>query len=212
MGVDSYVAIQVVALAREVGIELQVVDILRYPTLQNLATHAIFLEDHVLPQSYRPFSALPEASIDDFLNTVIFPRISLPKEDVFDVFPVTAHQAKHLQNQRPRFSLYYQAMKLGNNIDFEPIKWSCEKLIQHHEVLRALFIEINGTFFQANLRRIPLPFARHDIDETTPNLSSICHHDKTQANLGDCFTKFTVVHQRGTSTSWLVLRLSHAQI
>lgn len=168
MGGDSYVAIQVVALAREVGIELQVADILRFPTLQNLATHAKLLKDHVLPKSYQHFSALPEAPIDNFLKTVIFPRIPLPKEDVFDVFPVTAYQAKHLRNQRPRFGLYYQAMKLGNNVDLERIKWSCEMLVQHHEVLRALFIETNGTFFQAN-RRIPLPFAWYDIDETTPD-------------------------------------------
>lgn len=211
MGGDSYVAIQMVALARELRVKLQVDDILRFPTLQNLATHAVFLDDHGSPKSHQPFSALSEASIDEFLNTIIFPRISFPREDVLDVFPVTAHQAKHLRNQRPRFGLYYQAMKLGNTVDLQRIRWSCEKLFQHHEILRALFIDIKSTFFQVNLRRIPLPFAQHEIDEKTLDFSSICEDDKTQATLGDCFTKFLIVHHEASSTSWLVLRISHAQ-
>lgn len=210
-GGDSYVAIQMVALAREYQIGLQVADILRFPTLQNLASHAVFLEDRNLPKVCEPFSALSVGPIDDFLHTSIFPRISFPQRDVLDVFPATAHQAKHLRNQRPRFGLYYQAMKLGNIINLDRIRRSCEKLVQHHEILRALFIEVNGTFFQVNLGKLPLPFAQHDIDENSPDFSSICQHDKTRASPEDCFTKFFVFRQRDSSMSWLVLRLSHAQ-
>ena len=199
MGGDSYVAIQLVALAREFRIGLQVADILRFPKLREIATHATFLEDQNLSNAHPPFSALSEAPISGFLHTVIYPRIPVPVEDVLDAFPVTSHQAIHLRNNSPRFGLYYQAMELGDMAHFQHIKQNCEMLVQHHETLRAVFIESKGVFFQASLRKMPLPFAEHYVDEKLPDLNSICHRDRAEATLGICFTKFLFVRLRATS-------------
>jgi amino acid adenylation domain-containing protein len=168
VGGDSILAMRLVAAARSHGFELHVADILRHPQLSDMAT-MLRQSTSCCARPYAPFSLVPDARIISHLESAVQSSYS-EQVTLKDVLPLTDFQVFCLR--------YGLAAPLGRTQHFyidlprafrvEEVVSACNKLWEHVEMLRAIFLEHeDGNFYQAIPQGLALDLGVHEVSDPT---------------------------------------------
>ncbi|KAK9778105.1 putative Carrier domain-containing protein [Seiridium cardinale] len=213
IGGDSIAAMRLVSAAREQGLSLTVSEIFRKPRLCDLAVVARPV-GKTLNVVVERFSLLEHKLRHGSFIQEEIPLYLCAPMTVSDCFPVTSWQAtciklatmfpprqwNHFTIDLPAFYTRAKAVRL------------CEYLWDNMEILRMVFIQHGGVYFQVltkDLRPTVLHFST--IGKIKDLTSRICEDDlQYPGTLGTPFTRFNILSgPRGDLR--LVLRMSHAQ-
>ncbi|KAF7526585.1 hypothetical protein PCG10_003976 [Penicillium crustosum] len=216
IGGESIAAMRLVAAARNEKLSLTVADIFNTPRLSQLA---LLVQEATKEESLpllRPFTFLemndPKPFIADFVNPLLDPGAG----SVLDVLPCTDFQACAILDafQDPPSRLPHWIFDLPADVDFSRLEWSCRKLVDHHDILRTVFIQTHGRFWQVLLDHLNPAYdnfqANHD-DDITTFVDSICELDRKRIRaFGSSFIRFMAVRSP-SGQHRLIFRISHAQ-
>lgn len=216
IGGESIAAMRLVAAARNEKLSLTVADIFNTPRLSQLA---LLVQEATKEESLpllRPFTFLemndPKPFIADFVNPLLDPGAG----SVLDVLPCTDFQACAILDafQDPPSRLPHWIFDLPADVDFSRLEWSCRKLVDHHDILRTVFIQTHGRFWEVLLDHLNPAYdnfqANHD-DDITTFVDSICELDRKRIRaFGSSFIRFMAVRSP-SGQHRLIFRISHAQ-
>ena len=213
VGGDSMIAMQLVGAAREQGLSLTVAEIFRYPRLSDLAYH-ISEYENVIQTNPVPFSLLDMTSQDVFVSQEVPPLVQERPGKIQDILPLSGfqqsvvHDALHADSR----TWGYFSIDLPPTIHVPTVSASCEKLVNHFDILRSVFIQAHGRYFQVVLENLHLPIESYQEDV---DINSLCHRFVEEdlerpIVLGHSWVRIIIL--RGCSgVIRIVLRLLHAQ-
>ncbi|KAJ5372305.1 AMP-dependent synthetase/ligase [Penicillium concentricum] len=216
IGGESIAAMRLVAAARNEKLSLTVADIFNAPRLSQLAllVQQTTMEDS-LPLS-RPFALLETNDPKPFLAHFVDPLLDPGAGAVLDVLPCTDFQTCAILDafQDPPSRLPHWIFDLPANVDFSRLEWSCRRLVDHHDILRTVFIQTHGRFWQVLLEHLNPAYdnfqANHD-DDITAFVDSICELDRKRIRtFGSSFIRFMAIRSH-SGQHRLIFRISHAQ-
>lgn len=214
LGGNSMTAIRLSAAARHENLSLSVADVLQWPVLHEQALH---LGRYVPNEQYSktPPSGPYSLVEPEVLRTELLPLIPRNKGQVMDVLPVTSMQKHFLEgsSRSGHFGINYIYVDLPSSIDLFRLAESCDKLVQHFEILRTIFVTARGKFYQAILDRLSVPLEIFEADGDVQAASELlCRQDaQCLPGFGHTFLRFFVHRCKGQQRSRLVLRMSHTQ-
>jgi amino acid adenylation domain-containing protein len=213
LGGDSIMAMRLVATARDRGFTFTVADILKGRPLGELAMQ--FTADHETASSKDvgpvPFSLVSEALV----SQLRLPEAGMGTHEVVDAYPVTDFQ-KYCITSLQRWPLgfcFHFYIDLPAYISVSRIEAACLSLWQYLDILRTVFVELDGKIFQASLQGLPMPWdAVYRDSGDLGALSQEIYQDDLHSRLalGTPFTKFIVSQIRG-GPARLTVRLFHGQ-
>ena len=217
IGGESIAAMRLVAAARQQDLSLTVADVFLKPRLCQLAlvaTHTAVGEETLQPQP--PFSLLPpEMDSASFVHCSILPLLDSKVESVKDVFPTSAFQTQAILDalQDPPSRWHHWILDLPSNVDFSRLKWACERLVDHFDILHTIFVHTDSKFWQVQLENFKPEYEQFESqDEDLGSfVDALCEQDlKRKRLLGSSFIRFMAVkHHSGRRR--LIFRISHAQ-
>ena len=213
VGGDSMIAMQLVGAAREQGLSLTVANIFRYPRLSNLAYH-ISEHENVVHTNPVPFSLLDMTAQDVFISQEVLPLVQERPGMIQDILPLSGYQQSVVHNALHADSREwsYFSIDLPPTIDVPTISASCEKLVNYFDILRSVFIQARGRYFQVVLENLQLPIESY---QENVEIDSLCYRyvgeDLERAMvLGQSWVRIIILRGCSGSTR-IVLRLLHAQ-
>lgn len=210
LGGDSIIAIRLVSRARESGFSFRVTDVFKSPKLSALALLRAgdgmvegTIDTALLSAHYLGFTGRDDM-IDTILSSEPYP---FSKGNVREILPLT-EAAHRMLLQEPE----YWAVNLEGTIDYNRLQWACTELVQRHEILRAVFVQLQDQFVQVILNHIDT-YIQHQ--GFVANLDGFVDQHRREDHIstptiGTPVTRFTLV-QGPQEKQILVLRLSHAQ-
>lgn len=215
-GGDSITAMKLVAEARQHGMQLSVAQIFANRTLFEMAnvmqpSPTASSQPGALKAQYKPFSLLPASTL---------PRIRDAVEDkswtVVDAFPARPLQEIAVQGtvELPRYSIRYELMHFEGLVDKARLFNACRELVARNEILRTVFVRVDGTCYSAVLdgSTFTAPIVEYEIDEDDVEsfAGKLARLDaQTRMPYGSSFVKWFFVTNGAKCT--LAFRLSHAQ-
>ncbi|CAG8905552.1 unnamed protein product [Penicillium egyptiacum] len=216
IGGESIAAMRLVAAAQNEKLSLTVADIFNAPRLSQLA---LLVQEITTVQSLplsRPFALLETNDPKSFLADFVDPLLDPGAGTVLDVLPCTDFQTCAILDafQSPPSRLPHWIFDLPADVDFSRLEWSCRKLIDHHDILRTVFIQAHGRFWQVVLEHLKPPYdnfqASHN-DDITAFVDSICELDQKRIRtFGSSLIRFMAVRS-SSGQHRLIFRISHAQ-
>ncbi|OQE09562.1 hypothetical protein PENVUL_c006G05047 [Penicillium vulpinum] len=216
IGGESIAAMRLVAAARNEKLSLTVADIFNAPRLSQLAllVQEIIMEEN-LP-SLQPFALLDTNDPKPFLADFVDPLLDPGAGTVLDVLPCTDFQTCAILDafQDPPSRLPHWIFDLPADVDFSRLEWSCRRLVDHHDILRTVFIETHGRFWQVLLDHLNPVYDNlqaKDDDDITTFVDSICELDRKRIRtFGSSFIRFMAIRS-AAGQHRLIFRISHAQ-
>ncbi|GME39287.1 Nonribosomal peptide synthase [Neofusicoccum parvum] len=216
LGGDSIMAMRLVSAARQVGFKLSVADVFRRMRLSDMAN--ALEETTTVPaqvQTFPAFSALGIEDADAFVSQEIQPALSDASWKIKDVLPVPDPQSRDLEATIgvTRSAVQYNMLYLPKSIDQSRLLECCQQLVSHHEILRTVFVQQRGSYFQVVLEELNAPVAEYQADQENIDafVNNLCASDLDAGlSLGEPFLKFLFIHGQ-QSENCLAIRLSHAQ-
>ncbi|KGO55086.1 AMP-dependent synthetase/ligase [Penicillium expansum] len=216
IGGESIAAMRLVAAARNSKLSLTVADIFNAPRLSQLALLVKeAAEEESLPL-LRPFTLLQADDPKSFLTQFVDPLLDPGAGTVIDVLPCTDFQTCAILDafQDPPSRLPHWIFDLPADVDFSRLERSCHQLVDRHDILRTVFIQTQGRFWQVLLNHLNPAYdnfqANHDEDITT-FVDSICELDRKRIRaFGSSFIRFMAVRSP-SGKHRLIFRISHAQ-
>lgn len=215
LGGDSIGAMKLVSEARAEGLELTVAQIFLHRRLSEMASVSTSVKKvQDISAVTKPFTGLDVPDIDAFLSQVVRPRLADQSWTVDDVLPARPMQRIAIEGtfRLPRFSARYELFYLNPGIDRARLLQSCQDLVAQNEILRTVFVGVEGRYFSVVLGNLLAPIAEFDIEGDMSVFSKgLCNLDvQTKMPLGASFVKFFFVRgEQGESC--LIFRISHAQ-
>ncbi|KAK5657192.1 hypothetical protein OQA88_3250 [Cercophora sp. LCS_1] len=215
-GGDSITAMKLVSEARQQGMQLTVAQVFANRTLYDMANvmqpvpTASTEQTQAVAPVYNPFSA--------FLFTLkgrIREQLANRSWKVVDVLPTRPLQEVAVRGtvELPRFSIRYELIHFEGVPDKGRLFRACQDVIARNEVLRTVFVRLDGTCFSVVLEDLgTLPLVEYEIedDDIEPFTNQLCRLDsQTRMPYGSSFVKWFYVTNGRRST--LAFRLSHAQ-
>ncbi|KAF4769418.1 hypothetical protein HAV15_008425 [Penicillium sp. str.  len=217
LGGDSISALKAASSARAAGIMHSVESLFQWKTIMRVARHASIVTSDVIDGIQTAGSSLrhhiPYSLIADHERAELFALHStqehtLVKDNVEDIIPALPFQVFYITHASP----VSMAQIFPAVLDIDKLKSTCRQVVAHHSILRTVFVEANGRFFQVILR------------EAEPVLN-VVHCDDPEAYVareseqkvppstaqGTMLVSFTLVTSRVKQCSALILRISHAQ-
>lgn len=129
------------------------------------------------------------------------------------------YQARPLQSiavngttKLPRYSVRYEKFFFNGKIDKQRLFQSCETLVSINEILRTVFVSVEGQCFAAVVEDIGSSIVKYEIEGEVDSFSqTLCDLDvQIRIPEGSRFVKFFYIeNEKGQSS--LIFRLSHAQ-
>jgi Non-ribosomal peptide synthetase modules and related proteins len=216
IGGESIAAMRLVAAARNEKLTLTVADIFNAPRLSQLALLVQeATEEESLPL-LRPFALLKANDPKHFFADFIDPLLDPGAGNVIDVLPCTDFQACAILDafQDPPSRLPHWIFDLPADVDFSRLELSCRKLVDHYDILRTVFVQTHGRFWQVLLEHLNPAYdnfqASHE-DDVTTFVDSICELDRKRIRaFGSSFIRFMAVRSP-SGQHRLIFRISHAQ-
>ncbi|KAM0258024.1 hypothetical protein ACHAQJ_004067 [Trichoderma viride] len=217
VGGDSIQAMRLVVAAREQGLSLTIADILAASHLSELiqmkgsdVEEECIIDDAVLS----PFSLLDAGSsfsISALLETV--PKLLGPEVTSFtDVYPVTNVQADFVEMAMRKNPLSCAVMYFDFPSDMTDLELAkaCSILWTKFDILRAIFVQYEGTFFHVVSDTIEAPVHIHSM---TRDLESTQLHSTILSQPLQCGRPYTMFHIQRSSLGpvRLSIRMAHAQ-
>jgi aryl carrier-like protein len=216
IGGESIAAMRLVGAARNENLSLTVADVFNAPRLSQLAVlvREVSMEE-LLPIS-RPFAFLetddPKAFLSEFVYRILQPDMGT----VLDVLPCTDFQTCAILDafQDPPSRLPHWIFSLPADVDFSRLEWSCRKLVVHFDILRTVFVQAHGRFWQVLLDDFKTTYDSFQVNEDDDIMAftdSICEHDrKIPRILGSSFIRFMAIWGP-SGRHRLIFRISHTQ-
>ncbi|MFJ4097480.1 condensation domain-containing protein [Kitasatospora sp. NPDC089913] len=185
LGGDSILAIRVVSAARELGLDIAVVDLFRHQTLAALVEHTTPAE-RVQDSRATPLTrSSPETLVSALdLSEAEAVRLLARFVDAEEVQPAGPLQEWGLDRLRvaPRSGLFrvHEAFDLtGTDADALVLAW--QAVAEHHPALRTSLHRDGDTALQVVHRNVRVPVERHDLRELDTTAA--------QARLGELLTR-----------------------
>ena len=213
VGGGSMIAMQLVGAAREQGLSLTVADVFRYPRLSHLAYHISERQNVIHPDPV-PFGLLDMAALEDFISQEVPPLVQERPGMMENILPLSDFQrmAVHFALHAPSRPWNYFSIDLPSTVHVPTISASCAKLVNHFDVLRSVFIQARGRYFQVVLENLHLPI---ELYQENVDINLLCNRiveeDLERPVLpGQSFVRIMIL--RGCNgVIRIILRLSHAQ-
>ncbi|KAJ5354279.1 non-ribosomal peptide synthetase [Penicillium brevicompactum] len=211
LGGDSIKAMQFVRSAKEHGFNLAVGDLFLHPQLFDLASLA---EERTGEQLIPDSTARFDATKQDLLESNALDSLGLPSTGLLEAFPVSDFQKSYISalqdNTLEKFAHCYIDLPSGLNV--EDIVRACYKLWEHLDILRIVFVDLNGSFLQALFRGLDPSIDVHEIEGDLGTASEEFYRADFDRSYepGHPVTRFIITHSKDGQVR-LALRLSHAQ-
>ncbi|KAL8670383.1 MAG: hypothetical protein Q9168_005078, partial [Polycauliona sp. 1 TL-2023] len=228
IGGESIAAMRLVAAARREHLSLTVADVFRAPCLGQLAQVMTDQsaatekdeeeEEEVLqPQAILSPGVDMAAFIQGSVNPLLDPKIG---GKVRDVFPATAFQTQAISDalQEPPNRWFHWLLDLPRDVDFTRLKKACEALVDRVDILRTVFVLVDGKYLQVVLDQFRPDFEHYQCrdDDCESFIDTLCQQDLNRPRrLGSSFLRFLAVEHTSSAPAHrnkLILRLSHAQV
>lgn len=218
LGGDSIKAMRLVAAARGNKVFLNVAGVLLKPRLWELALLAGDNEqcNNNLKAQQASLSAF--TSIDNqlkqSLNNAACAQAFVSNAEVEEIFEATSHQIFAITTGllKSRGSTNYFTFKFDSTVDKSDLERACRRLVEHHQILRTVFIVHHRRVFQVVLRSPRVEFHQYkSCSRGEEVISELIDKDRAQdVKLGQLMVRFMYVDY-GTESSCLIFRMSHAQ-
>jgi amino acid adenylation domain-containing protein len=216
IGGDSIGAMRLVGAAREQGLSLTVADVFLQPRLRELAKVVKTVEDALTAEEKNntgPFSFIGTDDVRSLVRNLVLPRIGNTADNILDVLPTTAFQKICIREALcdPPSRWQHFMFDLPKNIDFDRLRGACSATIERLDVLRMIFIEIDGNYWQVLMENVDMCF---DVFENYENrrgfAAAMCEDDlKRKRVLGQSFIRVFAVEDPVEGNK-LIFRCSHA--
>ncbi|RYP80123.1 hypothetical protein DL769_002609 [Monosporascus sp. CRB-8-3] len=212
IGGDSLMAMRICSAAREAGMLMSVADIFKNPVLTDLAAC-------VDSKSLRTEADRKVAAGDTIGDPSLFEHAAsqagVSVADIEAIVEATDTQASMVAAgmKQPRTQIAYFTFDFIVEVDTHRLRAACEKLVQHHSILRTAFFGRHRRVYHVILKEIPrLDWTSHggcdDLDETSDTWMQASQNRNVEA--GQQLTRFRFL-QHNSGRSRLLLELSHAQ-
>ncbi|ETS83888.1 hypothetical protein PFICI_05764 [Pestalotiopsis fici W106-1] len=214
IGGDSIAAMRLVSAARKEGLSFTVSEVFKKPRLCDLARAARPVGKAVRANVER-FSLLQNKLRQDTFLHEELPRHLCSSNSVIDCFPVTSWQTAcvDLARRTPPRQWSHFIFDLPAGYTRSDAVKVCGFLWDNMEILRVIFVEHQGTYYQVLTEALPPTILHYSTTGTThDNITSrVCEDDLQHAGvLGTPFTRFSVLASHEDPPR-IILRLSHAQ-
>lgn len=226
LGGDSVVAMQLVGMARDSGINLEVADVFKFPILADLARimETRKRDDmqslNVDKQSYgtTPFALVRSGQILEDAFESAGRSCGSSRDDIEDIYPCTALQEglfaltlKHsFQDGNDNLFITRQVFELPPNLDIERLRYSWEAVVQKNQILRTRIISGAEQPLQLVLKAStsPVPWEEWGNGDIDSYIDQDC---KRRMQLGDALVRCAHVrNRRSGSHNHFVLTMHHA--
>lgn len=203
-GGDSLAAIELVGLASQKGVQLDVATIFRHPRLSNLASCSKFTAN-VLPQVPEQFSLLSsEINLDEVASAC-----NTHRENIEDVYPCTPLQEGLITSSDSKAASYFgrATLQLPHKISLSRLKRAWESVVQVHRILRTRIIDLpTEGLVQVILKDNG---AACEIKISNSNSYSLTN-DNLSMGLGTSLLQYTFLRDKNTRSTYLTVEMHHA--
>ncbi|RYP53444.1 hypothetical protein DL768_001589 [Monosporascus sp. mg162] len=219
IGGDSLMAMRICSAARKAGMNMSVADIFKNPVLMDLAACV----DSKSLRTEADWKVAPEDAMGPTLSAIGDPSLfehaasqaGVSVANIEAIVEATDTQASMVAAgmKRPRTQTAYFTFDFIDEVDSHRLRAACEKLVQHHSILRTAFFGRRRRVYHVILKEIPqLDWTSHggcdDLDKTSNAWIQASQHRNVEA--GQQLTRFCFL-QHNSGHSRLLLELSHAQ-
>jgi amino acid adenylation domain-containing protein len=207
LGGDSITTIELSTLAYSFGIRLTPLDILSHSTLADMASVAL-IEDRVDNSEIRPFSLLPQNTIEKMKAQFKEKCHLSPGQLVEDIYPCTSLQEGFmaLGTKQPGSYIHRQAYRLAEDVDLELFRAAWDETMARCGSLRSRIILIGGQTLQAAIKEEDAwERPEHGVDV-------YAYVDATRSipmTYGDRLSRYAII-QHADGSNYLVWLLHHA--
>lgn len=207
VGGDSIAAMRLVASARDNGLSLSVADIFKHPSLRKLAAKAVPISS---PRSSCPVTfSLMDIPLDRITPTILphYPNIQ-----IIDMFPTTDFQQQCIQSATsvPLGQTYHFFLDFTHETKGEQLVAACHKLWDQFDILRTIFVCVDGRHVQVIPQGLPLDISLNYVSCPVRAFQLWCSSDRCTLQFGRNYVRMAVF-QSPEGTTRLALRLCHAQ-
>jgi aryl carrier-like protein len=195
LGGDSIKAMKFVRTAQEHGLNLAVTDVFLHPRLIDLASVAI--GKIKLSQEF-DFESLFSQTKQQLIHSGVLSSLGLSSHDLIQVFPVSDFQKFYVsaleQDTLEKFAHCY--IDLPDGLHVSDIVINCEKLWNHLDNLRIVFIMVHGTPVQALFRGLSPSIDVHEVQGDLVEASEkiYCEDFHRAYQRGRPVTHFIITH------------------
>jgi amino acid adenylation domain-containing protein len=215
LGGDSLNALQLVAVAAEQGMSFSMADIFRQPVLSDLALRMVATDETRDGAAVPPFFMLPGDIPRDFLEQHILPQLPHDRGNIHDVYRVSHIQELLLLNgpmtSAIRPSNFY-IMDFAATLDIRHLEEILTSLVNHFDILRTLFVQVEGSLYQVVLETwrapIELQEVAQDIEIATNQVWKDDHYNNL-LQLGRPLLRFFIL--RSKDIVRVFVKFHHAQ-
>ncbi|CZR70233.1 uncharacterized protein PAC_20134 [Phialocephala subalpina] len=211
MGGDSVASMKLSAAAREMGLLLTMKSVFNSPRLDEMSRAVeVISTQEVKP--YINFSTLHAYDVPKFLQDVILPNVASKAEDIEDVLMGMDYQRWTLGCGQLKTRGYnnYFIFHLKGEVDVVRLKAACRKLVDHHPVLRTVFVANKAELFQVVLKHVDTELGCHSYDGSDVPTSILQKDIDRPVPLESPSVRFLLVDQ-GREGHRLFMRASHSQ-
>lgn len=217
IGGDSIGAMRLVGAARENGLVLSVMDVLKSPKLSEMAKLLRPLAGQQVAESpvYKPFTLIPK----EHNKSSVFDRLSdlgVGVQDVEDILPVTDQQARciAMTHTASRNLLLYHTLDGSGTPSIRRMHAVCAELVSRFDQLRTLFVAHKDVFLQVVLKSLNLDIPIFKVQDASLEqfTETLRLRDmREELSYGKPLTKISIIHQTREDKYRVVVRVSHAQ-
>lgn len=208
LGGDSIAAMRLVAAARARGWTLAIAHVFRHPQLSEMATK--LGHESVAGGEVVPFSLV---HVDRARVVSLLQRYYPQGAVIQDVLPITDFQAFCIQYAMatPLGRTQQVFVDLPSSIDADHLLDSCHRLWQHVDMLRAIFIQLDGEYLQVIPENIALDITSYAVNTSVQEAAQEWFSSDTAVlTLGKCDVRMAVFRSPAGDAR-LAIRLCHAQ-
>ncbi|CAG8908849.1 unnamed protein product [Penicillium egyptiacum] len=217
LGGDSISALKAASRARAAGIQHSVESLFQWKTIMRVAEHATIVNSADIIDGVQtatslryhiPYSLITVHERAELFASHSTPGHALAKENVEDIIPALPFQVFYITHASP----VWMAQVFPAALDINRLESMCRQVVAHHSILRTVFVEANGRFFQVILREVepvlnvvhcddPEAYVARESERKVPPCTA----------QGKMPVSFTLVTSRIKQVSALIVQISHAQ-
>ncbi|KAJ6178251.1 hypothetical protein N7519_008712 [Penicillium mononematosum] len=217
LGGDSISALKAASRARAAGIQYTVESLFQWKTITRVAEHATIVNSADIIdgaqtasslRSHTPYSLITDHERAELLASHSTSGHPLVRDNVEDIIPALPFQIFYITHASP----VSMAQVFPAALDINRLQSMCRQVVAHHSILRTVFVESNGRFFQVILRDVEpvLNIVYCDDPEAYVARESERKAPPSTAQ-GTMPVSFTLVTSRTKQCTALILHISHAQ-
>ncbi|KAH6703127.1 hypothetical protein BKA61DRAFT_740198 [Leptodontidium sp. MPI-SDFR-AT-0119] len=213
LGGDSVAAMRLSASAREDGLLLTIRSIFTSPRLSDMAKLAENISSKSKElQTYEPFSTVTILDVPKFIENVLRPQISPDLGEIEDLLEATDYQrwTQGCGYLSTRGYNNYFVFHFKGPLDLEKLHNACYKLLNHHTILRTVFVPHRDKLFQVVMKSVIPEFEVYESESGKKPQSTVIDRDiERSVHFGDPIIRFLLVDE-GRKGHKLLMRISHS--